>query len=83
MEMRFTGTKCLSRHWEYFPWFPSLDTGNVMQDFLKIFPVSGRTLNGVKLLGICWEILRIMQMRCSGAKNLIRHREYLSQAFPL
>ena len=62
------------------------DTGNTSQyeywecyaRFLLDFPsVWSDTGNGRKLLGIYWEIRRIMQMRCSGTKCLIRHQEYL------
>ena len=54
----------------------SMNSGNVRIRLLQDFP-SVTTGNGEKLLGIHWEIWRIMQISCSGTKHLIRHQKYL------
>ena len=75
MQMRLTGTKCLIRHWEYFPvWILGM-----LIDSYKIFPVSDQTLGMVRN---CWEFTVKFDELCKWVVEVqnvwsCRHQEYL------
>ena len=62
--------KCLISHWEYFPMWIMRMLCQIPSRFPSVWSDTG---NGEKLLGNS----RIMQMRCSGTKCLIKHRGYI------